>query len=118
VAWDRLYGLERWRKRTRMNLRLHPLCAECERQGRVQEATLSHHVEEYRPGDSDLKFWFGALESLCNDCHAKVHGRPVKLPYRRDIDPDGWPADFMHPVHVEERRREEQERKWAKSTKP
>jgi 5-methylcytosine-specific restriction protein A len=114
ASWARLYGTERWRKRSRWNLRLNPMCAQCEKEGRTQEANLSHHINEYRPGDSDLQFWFGPLESLCYACHLKVHGKPAMLPYRKDIGVDGFPLDPLHPLWVEDRRQQQQARKWRK----
>jgi 5-methylcytosine-specific restriction enzyme A len=115
--WAKLYGTRRWERRSEFNLRQHPLCAECERQGRTQEATLSHHLNEYREGMTELDFYFGPIESLCYDCHSKIHGRPARLPYRKGVSLDGMPIDPMHPFWVEERRQQEQERKWHSTKK-
>src|SRR6266849_5255752 len=72
--WSRLYGTSRWERRSQLNLRMNPLCAECKRQGRTQGANLSHHINEYRESFSELEFWYGPLESLCFAHHAKIHG--------------------------------------------
>jgi hypothetical protein len=79
---------------------MNPLCAECKRQGRTQEANLSHHLEEWRPSFSEYEFWYGPIESLCFTCHAIHHGYQIpKENFERDIDETGWPCDSMHPVY-------------------
>jgi 5-methylcytosine-specific restriction protein A len=47
----------------------HPLCAECERQGRVTPATCVDHVVPHR-GDAEV-FWHGEWQSLCAACHSR-----------------------------------------------
>jgi hypothetical protein len=96
---------------------MNPMCVACEREGRTNEANLSHHVNEYRAGDSDSQFFFGPLESLCFDCHLKVHGKPAMLPYRKDIGLDGYPVDQEHhPFWTADRRQQERESKWQKAS--
>jgi hypothetical protein len=114
MSWTKLYATARWRKRSAFHRKQHPMCAECERQGRTHEAHLAHHITEYWPGATDLHFFFGPLESLCFSCHLEKHGRPPSRPYRRDIGLDGIPLDPQHPYWVEERRQQERERKWQK----
>jgi hypothetical protein len=98
--WARLYGTTLWERRSKLQLRMFPLCAECKRQGRTQEANLSHHIEEWRPSCSEYQFWYGALESLCFTCHSIHHGFNLpKEDFERDIDASGWPCDPMHPVY-------------------
>jgi hypothetical protein len=50
------------------------LCQECLRNGKIEPATLSHHINEYRESFSELDFWCGELTALCSDCHFKIHG--------------------------------------------
>ncbi len=97
--WAKLYGTRRWERRSRLNLRMFPLCAECKRQGWTQEANLSHHVNEYRESFSELEFWYGPLESLCFAHHAKIHGYNLPREFETDIDESGWPSDPRHPVY-------------------
>lgn len=85
-----LYNSRRWRKLTARQLREHPLCAACERNGLTNEATLSHHIIPHR-GDRQL-FFYGELESLCVDCHLIEHNR---APTRPAIAVDGWPVTEM-----------------------
>ncbi len=98
--WSRLYGTSRWERRSQLNLRMNPLCAECKRQGRTQGANLSHHINEYRESFSELEFWYGPLESLCFAHHAKIHGfNQGAKEFETDIDASGWPLDPRHPVY-------------------
>ncbi len=61
----------RWHKVSEMHLREFPLCAECERQGRVTAATLTHHIIPIAQG-GDIYDWDN-LESLCELCHDVKH---------------------------------------------
>jgi 5-methylcytosine-specific restriction protein A len=61
------YGV-RWRKARREYLAAHPLCAECERGGRVEAATVVDHIVPHR-GDYEL-FWNERnWQSLCATHH-------------------------------------------------
>jgi 5-methylcytosine-specific restriction protein A len=58
----------RWQKESRLFLQLNPLCVECERQGRVTEATCVDHVVPHR-GDQ-ARFWdVSNWAPLCLHCH-------------------------------------------------
>jgi 5-methylcytosine-specific restriction enzyme A len=104
--WARLYATARWERRSKLNLRMFPLCAECKRQGRTQEANLSHHVDAYRESYSELEFWYGKLESLCFSCHAIHHGYNLPRAFETDIGLDGFPTDPAHPFWIESRKQE------------
>jgi 5-methylcytosine-specific restriction enzyme A len=98
--WAKFYGTTRWERRSKLNLRMHPLCAECKRQGRTKEANLSHHLEEWQPNFGEYQFWYGPLESACYECHAKHHGFNTKThDFDTAIGVDGWPIDPMHDVY-------------------
>jgi len=107
MPWpQRLYGSSRWRKRSDFHLHNFPTCAACERQGIIIEATVSHHINEHRDGDNELLFWFGPLESLCANCHLKVHGRPAMRGYSKAIGADGYPIDTInHPFWKQDRKK-------------
>ncbi len=63
----------RWRKGSALHKARHPLCAECERHGRVTPVYVTDHIVPHR-GDYDL-FWDESnWQSLCNPCHEKKHG--------------------------------------------
>jgi 5-methylcytosine-specific restriction enzyme A len=52
----------RWQKRRKAQLRAHPLCAFCMKQGRVTVAVVADHVIPHR-GAATL--FDGPLQSLC-----------------------------------------------------
>ena len=55
-----------WHRISRLHLREFPLCARC-----GQAATLTHHIIRIADGGSVKEYT--NLESLCNDCHDKIH---------------------------------------------
>ena len=61
----------RWQKARLTFLASHPLCAECERQGKVTAATVVDHVIPHK-GDQRL-FWDSEnnWQSLCVTCHSR-----------------------------------------------
>jgi 5-methylcytosine-specific restriction protein A len=72
-AARRGYG-SKWRKAREGYLRLHPLCAECGRQGRVTPATVVDHIVPHR-GDM-VKFWDSRnWQPLCKPCHDRKTAR-------------------------------------------
>ena len=58
----------RWQKARAVWLRHHPLCVECERQGRLTSATVVDHITPHR-GDQGLFWDFDNWQSLCKPCH-------------------------------------------------
>lgn len=67
-AASRGYG-HRWRTARAGFLAQNPLCAGCERLGRVTEAKVVDHIEPHR-GDQE-KFWDRSnWQSLCASCHS------------------------------------------------
>ena len=62
----------RWRKASDMHKAEYPLCAECERQGRITPAYLTDHIIPHN-GDYDL-FWDEKnWQNLCSACHEIKH---------------------------------------------
>jgi 5-methylcytosine-specific restriction protein A len=66
-AHDRGYDHE-WRRARKAFLAAHPLCAECEREGKVTAATVVDHVIPHR-GDMVLFWQETNWESLCATHH-------------------------------------------------
>ncbi len=66
---QRLYNTKRWKRLRSMQLAREPLCAECLKDGIYTQATEVDHLEPHR-GD-EVKFYGGALQSLCKFCHSK-----------------------------------------------
>lgn len=69
------YSSKRWRAFRAWWLSLHPLCVDCEKQGRHTTAIDVHHVLE-RKDRPDLAFDESNVEGLCKACHgAKRRGQ-------------------------------------------
>ena len=78
VPWRDRYQSERWRKRRRQWLVLHPTCANCESKGLVVVATIVDHVDDSESKSRFDRFLFtNKLQSLCRPCHETKHGRAV-----------------------------------------
>jgi HNH endonuclease len=93
--WRNWYSHRRWLRLRRMQLRSHPLCVICEKQGRLTPATVADHIEPHR--GSLYLFWYGALQSLCKQCHDRKTRSPG---FSADIGEDGWPVDPKHTVYT------------------
>lgn len=59
----------RWRRVRSAVLAARPLCAECERAGRITPATDVHHRTPRRAGGEDA---LDNLEPLCHACHSRI----------------------------------------------
>lgn len=67
TAAQRGYGY-RWQKARLTFLREHPLCAMCQRRGKVTPSTVVDHIVPHR-GDQ-AKFWDTSnWQALCKPCH-------------------------------------------------
>lgn len=95
--WRDWYQLERWRKKRRMQLMAHPLCAMCLPLGKITRAEIADHVIEHE-GDWNA-FWTGELQSLCTPCHNSRKRLLKERGYDPEIGLDGWPVDKRHPVY-------------------
>jgi len=87
----RLNGWERREQRARL-LRLNPLCVECERQGRIAEATELDHVVPLGKGGTHAD---ANMQGLCRSCHdAKSRADRGLAP--KGCDDSGTPTDPSH----------------------
>lgn len=58
----------RWRRYRVEYLRLHPLCAECERNGQITAASVVDHIKPHK--GNVVSFWDPANhQPLCKPCH-------------------------------------------------
>lgn len=64
----------RWQKCSKLFLREHPTCAECERHGFVSEATLVDHIIPHR-GNEGLFWDQDNWQALCDSCHNRKTGK-------------------------------------------
>ena len=58
----------RWEQARIQFLREHPLCAECERNGKVTAATVVDHIKDHK-GNHDLFWNVNNWQPLCKHCH-------------------------------------------------
>ena len=66
-AYQRGYD-SRWQRESKAYLVKHPLCAECQRHGRVSAATVVDHIKPHK-GNKKL-FWDRTnWQPLCKRCH-------------------------------------------------
>jgi predicted CXXCH cytochrome family protein len=93
--WRLWYSRADWLRRRDHQLKLKPLCEDCEAQGRITPATIAHHIEPH--GGDINKFLRGALKSLCVKCHNKLWAVD-KRGYSAAVDVSGKPIDERHPA--------------------
>lgn len=63
------YDSPRWRKVRKLHLQANPLCVECQKEGRVTEATVLDHIKRVNDGGS---FWDSSNhQGLCTSHHNK-----------------------------------------------
>jgi 5-methylcytosine-specific restriction enzyme A len=96
--WREWYSFQQWRNIRDHQLKIEPLCAICEAEGRLTPATVADH---HPPHGGDFNaFIMGPLRSLCALCHDGLQPAFKHKPYnRRDIGADGFPVDPLHPFN-------------------
>lgn len=76
-----IYFTRRWRDTRRRVLSQRPLCAECDRHGRVTLAAHVHHtvpLQTFYLDDPDRAFNESELEGLCVSCHSTLTRQEVQ----------------------------------------
>ena len=63
-----MYNRRSWRKASAAFLAEHPLCAECEKQGRATPAQATDHRIPHE-GDEEAFWDEGNWQPLCKPCH-------------------------------------------------
>lgn len=96
--YQHLYGKQRWRKMSKFQLAQHPLCKLCLDKGFVVPAKIADHVVPHK-GNPQL-FWFGELQSVCEDCHNIEKKQLEGQGFANEIGIDGFPTDANHPFNV------------------
>ena len=74
----RLINAQRWRDCRNRQLRLHPLCQMCEKEGRITLAEEVHHIRPIESMNDAISMQSLAydptnLMSVCRECHHKIH---------------------------------------------
>lgn len=90
--WSDWYTHSRWRSLRKRFLFANPLCIMCEKEGRLELATVVDHRTPHR-GDRVL-FWDESnLDALCkrhHDSDAQIRDKGGKP--RQAVGEDGWPV--------------------------
>ena len=74
------YNNIQWRKMRDSYLKLHPLCEECLRKGKITPAEDVHHIRSpFSKGDVNytLLLDYDNLMSVCKNCHADIHNKQL-----------------------------------------
>jgi 5-methylcytosine-specific restriction protein A len=71
---QRLYKTARWLRLRLEQLQEHPLCAMCEREGRVTAAEVADHRDGHKGDWRERFFELEGLQSLCLDHHRAKSG--------------------------------------------
>jgi len=88
-----------WRKRSRIELAMSPLCVMWQAHGQLTPAQVTDHVIPHR-GDPAL-FWRGKTQQLCWSCHSALkQSQESSTGFHCAIDEFGNPADPQHPWNV------------------
>lgn len=95
---NHLYGRIRWVRKSRRQLRDHPLCNMCLQDGLVVAATVADHIKPHQ--GNAWEFWNGKLQSLCKYCHDNRKSEIEQLGYETTIGEDGYPIDPKHPSRL------------------
>jgi len=66
------YKSKAWRKLRASKLATSPICEECEREGKVSQATTVHHIRDVRMYWNE-RLEFNNLESLCKSHHEQIY---------------------------------------------
>ncbi|MBY9077266.1 HNH endonuclease [Paenibacillus sp. HN-1] len=69
TATERGYG-RKWQVARARFLRLHPICTECERKGKVTASNVVDHIVPHK-GDPVLFWDENNWQALCTPCHSR-----------------------------------------------
>lgn len=73
-----IYGTARWRRLRMLKLVANPLCERCLEESRVNIAEDVHHKVSFMSTNDPVRrkylaYDFDNLQSLCKQCHQKIH---------------------------------------------
>jgi hypothetical protein len=82
------YGLQQWRRKAALQVRMQRWCEECRRQGIATLAQCADHVVPVSKTTTFDAFMTSPLRSLCISCNSRRQGRGRRL---QRIGRDGMP---------------------------
>ncbi len=66
------YKSKAWKKLRLSKLATSPICEQCEREGKVSQATTVHHIQDVRTYWNE-RLEFNNIESLCKSHHEQIY---------------------------------------------
>jgi 5-methylcytosine-specific restriction protein A len=96
--YTHMYKSKLWADLRRVQLSRHPLCKRCKDEGRLEAATVVHHLVAHK-GNWTLFNDPRNLASSCKPCHDKIEQSIEARGYDRAVGEDGWPVDRRHPFN-------------------
>ena len=74
---QKFYDSTAWRRCRNYYISLHPLCEQCEREGRITVGQVIDHIKPLDQTDpyKDDPFNENNLQTLCHKCHNKKTGK-------------------------------------------
>lgn len=73
---DKKYHSIRWKKLKKLKRIISPFCEECEKKGIITPTYIVHHKEwinESNYENDEVFYNLDNLESVCLECHNKIH---------------------------------------------
>lgn len=79
--YQKLINNYKWQLLRAKKFRANPICEMCAAAGRVRPTEEVHHIIPVENGKDEaemtrLAYDYNNLQSLCRECHAKVHAPP------------------------------------------
>jgi 5-methylcytosine-specific restriction endonuclease McrA len=92
-VWRTWYKRARWERLRLAQLHAYPLCSMCEAEGKVELATVVHHIKAHK-GNPALFFDPSNLASVCKPHHDRdLHSQEMGgAPWVPTPEVDGWPG--------------------------
>lgn len=94
-AWKHLYNTALWKKLRLNQLTKSPICCYCEKQGRIEAATVVDHIKPHK-GDEILFYNPRNLQSMCKQHHDSTKAREENKGVQIGCDSNGFPIDPNH----------------------
>lgn len=95
-AYRHLYKTAQWQRLRDWVLNQNPLCVFCQRQGRIEAATVVDHIKPHK-GDRTLFYDSKNLQGLCSPHHDSDKQAEERRGYSNEIGIDGRPVDPRNP---------------------
>ena len=96
VTETNFYKSKEWKKLRKLKIQKDPLCEECLKCGIITPVDCVHHkiwLTQKNITDPSVTLNINNLQSLCYECHNRIHARSSHPRYI--IDADGETVDYL-----------------------